>query len=54
MSIHTHKTLYNTPLSNLTPYAEEITGDHQCEFRHIMPTTGHMIFILPTVEKKLV
>jgi hypothetical protein len=28
----TYKTLSNIMLSWLTPYAEEITGDHQCEF----------------------
>ena len=30
---NTHKILSNTKLSRLIPYAEEITGDHQCGFR---------------------
>jgi len=30
----TYKLLCNILLSKLTPYAEEIIGNHQCEFRH--------------------
>jgi len=29
----TYKILFNTLFSRLIPYAEEITGDHQCGFR---------------------
>jgi topoisomerase IA-like protein len=29
----THKVVSNIRLSRLTPYAEEINGDHQCGFR---------------------
>jgi len=28
----TYKIVSNIPLSGLTPYTEEITGDHKCEF----------------------
>ena len=36
-----HKILSNILLSRLTPYAEEITGDHQCGF----DTTGQLLSI---------
>jgi len=38
-------------LSNLTPYAEEITGDHQCEFRN-RSTTDRIFCIRQILEKK--
>jgi hypothetical protein len=31
---NTYKILSNILLSRLTPYAEEIIGEHQCGFRH--------------------
>jgi len=37
----TYKILSNILLSKLTAYAEEIIGDHQCEFRCNRSTTGH-------------
>jgi len=36
----------------LTPYAEEITGDHQCGFQCNMSTTGHIFCIHQILEKK--
>jgi hypothetical protein len=39
-------------LSRLTPYAEEITGDHQCGFRHNRSTTDHIFCIRQILEKK--
>ena len=33
LSPTTYKTISNNLLSRLTPYAEEIIGDHQCGFR---------------------
>jgi hypothetical protein len=40
-------------LSRLTPYAEEIIGDHQCGFRHNRSTTEHIFSIRPTLEQKM-
>jgi hypothetical protein len=37
----TYKVLSNILLSRLIPYAEEITGYHQCGFRRNMSTTDH-------------
>jgi len=36
----------------LNPYAEEITGDHQCGFRHNRSTTDHIFCIRQILEKK--
>jgi hypothetical protein len=41
----TYKILPNILLSRLTPYAEEIIGDHQCGFQHSRSTTGHIFSI---------
>ena len=38
----TYKILSNILLSRLTPYAEEITGDHQRGFRRNRSTTDHL------------
>jgi len=38
----TYKILPSILLSRLTPYAEEIIGDHQCGFRRNMSTTDHI------------
>jgi hypothetical protein len=39
----TYKILSNILLSRLTPYTKEITGDHQCGFRHNKSTTDHIV-----------
>jgi hypothetical protein len=48
----TYKTLSNILLSKLTPYAEEIIGDYQCEFRRSRSTTDHLFCIRQVFEKK--
>jgi len=48
----TYKMVSNILLSRLTPYAEEIIGDHQCEFRRSRSTTDHIICIRQILEKK--
>ena len=46
------KFLSNILLSRLTPYAEEVTGDHQCGFRRNKSTTDHIFYIRQILEKK--
>jgi len=48
----TYKSLSNTLLSRLIPYAKEIIGDHQCAFRRNRSTIDHTFCIRQTVEKK--
>ena len=48
----TYKILSNILLSRLTPYAEEIIGDHQCRFRRNRSTTDHLFCIRQMLEKK--
>jgi len=48
----TYKILSNILLSRLTPYAEEITGDHQCGFRCNRSTSDHIFCICQILEKK--
>ena len=48
----TYKILSNILLSRLTPYAEEIIGDHQCGFRRNRSTTDHLFCIRQMLEKK--
>jgi hypothetical protein len=48
----TYKILSNILLSRLTPYAEEIIGDHQCGFRHNRSTTDHLFSIRQILETK--
>jgi hypothetical protein len=47
-----YKILYNILLTRLTPYAEEIIGDHQCGFRRNRSTTDHIYCIRQVLEKK--
>jgi hypothetical protein len=47
----TYKILPTIHLSWLTPYAEEIIGDHQCGFGHNRPTTDHIFSIRQILEK---
>jgi len=47
-----YKILSSILLSRLTPYAEEIIGDHQCGFRRNGSTTDHILCIRQILEKK--
>jgi hypothetical protein len=47
----TYRILSNI-LTRLTPYAEEIIGDHQCGFRRNRSTTDHILCICQILEKK--
>ena len=49
----TYKILSIILLSNLTPYAEEIIGDHLCGFQCSRSTTDHMLCIRQILEKKM-
>jgi sorting nexin-29 len=44
--------LSNIFLCRLTPYADEIIGDHQCGFRHSRSTTHQIFYIWQILEKK--
>jgi hypothetical protein len=48
----TNKILSNIFLSRLTPYAEEITGDHQCGFRRDRSTADCVFCICQIFDKK--
>ena len=48
----TNKILSNILLPGLTPYAEEIIGDHQCVFRCSRSATDHIFCIRQIIEKK--
>jgi len=48
----TYKILSNILLSRLTPYAEEIIGDHQCRFLRNTSTIDHIFCIRQILEKK--
>ena len=48
----TYKVLSNILLSRLTPYAEEVIGDHQCGFQRNRLTTDHIFCIRQILEKK--
>ena len=43
--------LFSILLSTLTPYAEEIIGDHQCGFQHNRPASEHILCIRYILEK---
>ena len=47
-----YKVLSNILLSRLTPYAEEIIGDHQRGFRRNRSTADHLFCICQMLEKK--
>jgi hypothetical protein len=38
--------------TGITPYADEIIGDHQCGFRHNRSTTDQIFYIWQILEKK--
>jgi hypothetical protein len=46
------KILSNILLSGLIPYADKITGDHQCGFRRNRSMTDQIFYIRQTLEKK--
>jgi hypothetical protein len=48
----TYKLLSSILFSRLTPYAEEIIGDHQCGFRCIRSTIDNIFCIHQILEKK--
>ena len=48
----TYKILSSILLSRLTPYADEIIGDHQRWFRRNRSTTDHLFGIHQMLEKK--
>jgi hypothetical protein len=48
----TYKILSNILLSRLTPYAEEIIGEHQCGLRCNRSTTNHIFCIHQILEKE--
>jgi hypothetical protein len=47
-----YKILSNILLARLTPYAEEIVGDHQCGFQHNRSTTNQIFYNQQILEKK--
>jgi hypothetical protein len=46
------KILSNILLARLTPYADEIIGDHQCGFQCSRSMTDHIFYIWQILEKK--
>ena len=48
----TYRILSNILLLWLTPYAEEITGYHHCEFPYNRSNDDHILCILQILEKK--
>jgi hypothetical protein len=47
-----YKILSNILLPRITPYAEEIFGDHECGFQCSRSTADHMLCIHQMLEKK--
>jgi hypothetical protein len=47
-----YKILSNILLARLTPYADEIMGDHHCGFRPNRSTTDQIFYIRQILEKK--
>jgi hypothetical protein len=48
----TYKILSNILMARLTPYVNEIIGDHQCGFRCNRSTTDQIFYIQQILEKK--
>jgi hypothetical protein len=48
-----YKMLSNILMARLTLYVSEITGDHQCEFRHNRSTTNQIFYIWQLLEEKM-
>jgi len=53
LSSNNIKILSNILLSRLTPYDQEIIGDHQCCFGHNRSTIDHIFGIQQILQKKL-
>jgi predicted nuclease of restriction endonuclease-like (RecB) superfamily len=47
-----YKILSSILLARLSPYVNEITGDHQCGFRRNRATTDQIFYIQLILEKK--
>jgi hypothetical protein len=47
-----YKILSNVLLSRLSPYVDEIIGDHHCRFQHNRPTADQIFCIRQILEKK--
>jgi hypothetical protein len=47
-----YKILLNILLSRLTPYADEVIGDHHCGFQHNRSMTDQIFCIWQILEKK--
>ena len=48
----TYEILSNILLQRLTPYAQEVIGDHHCGFRRSRSATDHIFCIRQVLEKK--
>jgi hypothetical protein len=49
----TYKVVFNILLSRLTPYAEEIIGDHLCGFQRNRSTIDHILRVRLIFKKKI-
>jgi hypothetical protein len=47
-----YKILSNILLARLTPYVNEVIGDHQCGFRRNRSTTDQIFYIRQILQKK--
>jgi hypothetical protein len=50
--VTSYKILSNIHLSRLSPYTDEIIGDHQCRFQRNRSTTNKIFCIRQILEKK--
>jgi hypothetical protein len=48
-----YKLLSNILLARLTPYVNEVIGDHQCRFRRNRSTMDQIFYIRQILEKKM-
>jgi hypothetical protein len=47
-----YKILFNIPLARLTPYVNEVTGDHQCGFHRDTSTKDQIFYIRQILQKE--
>jgi hypothetical protein len=52
LSSTAYKILSNIIRARLTPYVNEVIGDHQCGFHYNRSTTDHIFYIRQILEKK--